>query len=165
MQTDKLIAIIVAVSLPIVIFFGAFALCLAMSIICAQTNFTILTFFWGVAPPLILSISAMFPWLNTVPRRWALSVAGLIPPVVFFVLMLGNIGGGHHTKVLLALSPMIAAVILPLLPFFSCFGHKSLPIRKRVVGICYSIVLLIAVLWSAFFTWAITDSNFMGVSC
>lgn len=167
MHSDKRIEIVVAVSLPIVIFLGAFALCFCLAIIFAQTNnFALITFLGGVAPSLILSASAVFPWLNNVPRRWALSVAGLIPSIVLCVLMLlGDLAGGHDTKVLLALSPMIAAVILPLLPFFLCLGRKTIPARKRVVGICFSIVLLIAVIWSAFCFWAITDSNFMGVSC
>ena len=158
MHTDKPIAIVVAVSLPILIFFGAFALCLCLAIICAQTGPSILAFFWGVAPPLILSISAVFPWLNNVPTRWALSVAGLIPSIVFFAVTLGNVAvAGHDTKVLLALSPMIAAAVLPLLPLYSCFRHKAIPTSKKVIGSFYSILLLLAVLWSAFFLWAITD--------
>jgi hypothetical protein len=107
---------------------------------------------------LILSIGALFPWLNDVPSRWALSVAGLIPAILFFVLTLGNVAAaGHDTRVLLVLSPMIAAAILPLLPLYPCFRQQAIPTSKRVIGFCYSILLLIAVLWSAFFLWAITD--------
>ena len=166
MHNDKRIEIVVAVSLPIVIFLGAVTLGVCLSIIFVHTSGAIGLFLLGVAPSLILSISAVFPWLANVPSRWALSVAGLIPPIVFFVLVLGHSAlAGHGPKVLLALSPMIAAAVLPLLPLFSCFGHKTIPTRNRVVGICFAIVLLIAVLWSAFFLWGITNSNFMGVSC
>ena len=164
MHTDKRIALIVAASLPIVIFVGASALCILLMIVLVGTdlvNIALLAFVGACAPSLILSISAVFPWLKDVPRRWALSVAGLIPTVVLSVVTLVGLGGGHDAKVLAALSPMIGAVILPLLPFFSCFRQKAIPTRKRVVGVSFSIVLLIAVLWSAFWLWAITDSTFM----
>jgi hypothetical protein len=169
MPIDKRIEIVVAVSLPIVIFVGACALCFFLMIIFAQgtspTTFEMIAFFGAVAPSLILSITAVFPWLSHVPKRWALPVAGLIPTVVLCVLTPRYVGAGHNTKVLVALSPMVAAVILPMLPFFSCLRHKAIPRRKRVVGISFSIVLLIAVLWSAFWLWGLTNSNFMGASC
>ena len=154
MPINKRIEVVVAVSLPIIIFLGAFAVCYCLMIIFPRTaSGSDVLFFGAVAPSLVLSISAVFPWLSNVPRRWALPVAGLIPSVVLCVWELGGLGGGHNTKMLVALPPMIAAVILPLLPFFSCFGHRAIPTRKRVVGICFSIVLFIAVLWSAFWSF------------
>ena len=154
MPINKRIEVVVAVSLPIIIFLGAFVVCYCLMIIFPRTaSGSDVLFFGAVAPSLVLSISAVFPWLSNVPRRWALPVAGLIPTVVFCVWELGGLGGGHNTTMLVALSPMIAAVILPLLPFSSCCGHKTIPTKKRVVGICFSIVLFVAVLWSAFWSF------------
>lgn len=120
----------------------------------------------GFAASLLIAIAAMFPWLKHVPQRWAVIIAGLIPPATLAGMMLADlIVIGRQPKVLAAMSPMILALALPCLPFIASCRKSEMPMRRRVVGIYLSIGLILVVLWSSLILWAMTNRDFMGAGC
>ena len=104
--------------------------------------------------------------LKRMPKRWALMLAGLIPTAVFTGMLLADLLViGRQPKVFAAMSPIVIALALPCVTLLASCRKSTTETKKRVAGICLSLVLILAVLWSVLILWEMTDRNFLGAGC
>jgi hypothetical protein len=120
----------------------------------------------GFVIALLLSIVAMTPLLKNVPNRWAFIISGLIPMAVLLYMGFGDLlVRGRDAKVILALSPALAAFVFAFIALVASGSSKSMDRKKKVIAVVLAILLLASVSWASILLWMMTDRNFMGAGC
>lgn len=132
---------------------------------CIFSDAGLMVFLWGgFAFCFIFAGLLLLPWFRTVPYRFFVAAGTALPVVVLIYASIFNLLiNGRTLGIMLALSPIVLALIPSLISLIVAITRKSMP--RRFLSIIMLACIIISQLWSILVIWLATNYGFMGASC
>jgi len=106
----------------------------------------------------------LLPWFRQVPMRFFVAGGAAIPVIVLlYAAVFELLVCGRGARIMLALSPVILAVVPSIISFVFAIRCKSL--KRRTLVIVILSCMIFVQLWAILVLWLATNYGFMGASC
>jgi hypothetical protein len=129
----------------------------------SQIGITVI-FLGGFVGCAICGMLILTPLLKGIPLRILLAIGSILPIVVaVYATKFNLVVHGRHPGIMIALSPIVIALVPTLMSLALTFSTSSKPVSWRYIAI--NSCLFLMQLWATLAIWLATDYGFMGASC